>query len=196
MRLPASLKKKISLPERLEEALAQALTSEELPKGHQLFRAGEMCRRIFYIERGLARVYHTSSGGKDVTLWFSAEDTFLTPLDCFARSEPTQDTCELLEPSLVHSCEFTRLGDLMMDNPEMAMAGFFIAMEFLKKFSDLMENHKFISAQDRFERLVNSHRDIFLRAQLGHIASYLGITQETLSRLRAKRTPAAVRDMP
>jgi CRP-like cAMP-binding protein len=188
MGLPASLKSRFRLPEKLEEALAQALLSEDLPKGHLLFRKGEECRRIFFIEKGLARVFHTSSRDKDITLWFSAENTFLTPLDSFARDVPTGDNCELLEPSIVHSCEFTRIGDLMMDHPEMAMAGFFIAMELLKQFSDLMANQKFRSAQERFERLVESHRDIFLRAQLGHIASHLGITQETLSRIRAKRT--------
>lgn len=194
MGLPASLKAKFKLPEKLEEALAQALLSEELPKGHLLFREGETCRRIFFIEKGLARVFHTSTRGKDITLWFSSENTFLTPLDSFARNAPTRDNCELLEPSIVHSCEFTSLGDLMLDHPDMAMAGFFIAMEFLKQFSDLMANQKFQSAQDRFERLVNNHRDIFLRAQLGHIASYLGITQETLSRIRAKRPHTAASD--
>lgn len=187
MGLPASLKRKINLPENMAAALARVLRSEEIPKGHLLFRAGDTCRRIFFIEKGLARVFHAPSEGKDVTLWFCAEGSFLTPLDSFARSVPTQDNCELLEPGIIHSCEFSQLGDLMLEHPDMAMAGFFVAMELLKQFSDRMANQRFLSARDRFEALMANQREIFLRAPLGDIASYLGMTQETLSRLRAEK---------
>ena len=63
--------------------LENLFTLREYSKGDHLFRQGEVCRYLFYIKKGLVRVYYYSSKGKDITLWFSSEDTLVTAIDSF-----------------------------------------------------------------------------------------------------------------
>ncbi len=168
-----------------EAALVQTILREEHPKGHLLFREGQTCRRIFFVQQGMARIFYSSPKGKDVTIWFAAEGGFVTPLDSFTRNAPSQTNCELLEPSILLSLDFTAVEALLQAHPDLARMAFYLTIEILKQHAEFITNLKFRSAKDRFDILMEGHRDIFLRAPLGHIASYLGITQETLSRLRA-----------
>lgn len=187
MEFPLFLLSKLNLSEKSVKELAGAIRYEELPKGHYLFRKGEICRRIFYIETGMARAYYTSSRGKEITAWFAADNNFITALDSFFGDKPAHTNGELLEPSVVFSIEYLQLEALLETNTDTAKVAFRIAMEILKRHTEHLTNIKFQSAKERFDSLMNDYPSIFLRVPLGHIASYLGITQETLSRMRAKK---------
>jgi CRP-like cAMP-binding protein len=176
----------MNLSETSELFIDSIVLREELPKGHILFREGDVCRRIYYIEKGIARVYYNLEG-KEVTAWFSAENSFLTAIDSFSQNIPTHDTCELLEPSVIYSVDYDQLDTMLKEHPEIARIAFYVVIELLKRFSSYVTNTKFQSAKERFETLITNYPTIFLRASLGDIASYLGITQETLSRIRAQK---------
>jgi len=176
-----------SLLENKMDYILGIFQREELPKGHLLYKKGEVCRRIYFIQKGIARVYYTSRKGKDITAWFSAENTFITALDSFAGNVPTNDYCELLEPSVVYWIDYPQLEIMLMGNSDNARLAFHVVIEILKKLTEFITSIKFQSAKDRFDSLINDYPAIFLRVPLGHIASYLGITQETLSRMRAKK---------
>lgn len=176
----------MNFSEKSGTEITDVLLREELPKGHFLFREGELCRKIFLIEKGIARIYY-SLEGKEVTAWFSEENSFLTAIDSFSQNIPTRDNCELLEPSIIYSVDYAQLDAMLRDNPEIARIAFYVVTEILKQFSSYVTSTKFQSAKERFETLITNHPTIFLRVSLGHIASYLGITQETLSRIRAQK---------
>lgn len=169
----------------LEEELKKTFEPKEFPKGDFLFRQGEVCRHLFYIEKGLVRVYYYSETGKEITAWFSAEHTLITAIDSFYHHKPTRDYCEVLEDSVVYPISFTEW-DLILNSEKGSRLAFYILYEIARKMTEYNTSLKFQSADERYRALIKEYPSILQRVSLGHIASYLGITQETLSRIRSK----------
>jgi len=185
MEIPKYIKDKVRFSEELEEKLKILLERKEFSKGQFLFGQGEVCRQIFFIEKGFARVFYISNTGKEITAWFSAENSFITPIDSFYKHTAAQNNCEILEKSVVYSLSYSELENLINNYPEVAKLAFLTSFETAKKMSEFIVSIKFQTAEERYNVLMQSYPYIFQRASLGHIASYLGITQETLSRIRS-----------
>ncbi len=169
------------------EEFTSTFKREELPKGHFLFHPGEVCQKIYYVEEGIARIYYNSEKGKDITAWFFAENSFLTAVDSFYLNKPTRDYCELLEDSIVHSIKFSDMETMLNGSGDMARIAFYTLYEITKRLTEFIVSIKFQTARERYNTLIQEYPHIFKRVSLGHIASYLGITQETLSRIRAEK---------
>ena len=136
-------------------------------------------------KKGLARIYYNTRSGKEITAWFFAENSFLTAHDSFYQQKPAPSCCELLEDSVVYSLKYTDMQAMLNENHDMAKFAFHAVFELAKKLTEFINGIKFQSAEERYNALMFNYPNIFQRARLGHIASFLGITQETLSRIRA-----------
>jgi CRP-like cAMP-binding protein len=185
MNLPEYIKNIAHLSDQTEEKLSQVFRREEFTKGHFLYQQGEICQHIYYIEKGFARVFYYTETGKEITQWFFAENSFLTAVDSFYHHKPTMVYCELLENSVIYSLKYTDMETMLDEEHNMAKLAFHVVYELAKKLSEYIIGLKFQSAEDRYNALMNEYPQIFQRAKLGYIASFLGITQETLSRIRA-----------
>ena len=186
MTYPSFLNDILKVSDKSGNEIRELILRQELPKGHYLFREGELCRKLFFIEKGIARIYF-NQGSKEVTASFSTENSFLVAIDSFSQNIPTRDNCELLEPSIVYSMDYTDLDAILRENPEIARIAFYIVIKILKQFFEYITDVKFQTAKERFEAFLSNHPSIVMKASLGSIASYLGITQETLSRIRAQK---------
>lgn len=174
----------VKLSNELEVEFFKAFKREELPKGHLLFEQGKICKHIFYIEKGFARVYYHSNSGKEITAWFSADNSFVTAIDSFYYHKPTRDYCELIEDSVVYSIKISDMEE-MLEKGNGARLAFYLLYEITGKIVEFIVSIKFQTAEERYNALMQDYPSVFQRASLGNIASYLGITQETLSRIRA-----------
>jgi CRP/FNR family transcriptional regulator, anaerobic regulatory protein len=186
MELSEYLKNIAKLSDSLEEDLKNLFEPKEFSKGDHLFKEGEICRHMFYIEKGLVRVYYYSGNGKEITAWFSAENTLITALDSFYYHRPTNDYCEVLEDSVIYPINFSEF-ELILNSEKGARLAFYILYEITRKMTELISSIKFQSAEERYKALIKENPGIQQRTSLGHIASYLGITQETLSRIRSNK---------
>lgn len=166
--------------------LAEAITTETFPKNYLLHRENTVCRKLFFVETGLARIFYYKNG-KDITYSFVPENTFTTLVDSFFEQKPSRYNIELLEPSTVSSIKYENLMNLFQQSHEIERFGRTITTGFLKSLSDRLISIQFQTATERYQTLQIRYPNILSRVALGHIASYLGITQETLSRLRAKK---------
>ncbi len=186
MELSEYLKNISKLSDSLDEDLKNLFEPKKFSKGDHLFKQGEICRHVYYIEKGLVRVYYYSVSGKEVTAWFSAENTLITALDSFYYHRPTHDYCEVLEDSVVYPINFSEW-EAILNNEQGARLAFYILYEITRKMTEYISNTKFQSAEERYKALMKEYPTLQQRTSLGHIASYLGITQETLSRIRSNK---------
>jgi CRP-like cAMP-binding protein len=184
MEIPKKLKENLKISADFEEELKLLFERKEFSKGELLFRQGDICKHAFYIEKGLVRVYYNSNNGKEITAWFSAENTFITAIDSLFNHKPTSDYCEILENSIVYSIRYSDL-EALLDKGQGGRMAFHVLYEITRKMTEFIVSIKFQTAEERYNTLIQNYPSIFQRAPLGHIASYLGITQETLSRIRA-----------
>jgi CRP-like cAMP-binding protein len=178
------INKQVDIPEELILKLDSLFSKEELPKGTQLFLQNSHCKKVFFFEKGFGRVYYIKDG-KDITHYFFTEDSFSAPIESVFYDQPSHCGMELLEKSIVRTAIYSELEKLIGESAPISKAIQMILIDVLRIFSDRLYTIQFQTAQERYTIMLENYPNIFLRAPLGHIASYLGITQETLSRIRS-----------
>jgi CRP-like cAMP-binding protein len=181
--LPQHIKNHVNLTSQEEQEIGKLFHREEFSKGHFLFHQGDICRHAYFLEKGLARLYHNSSKGKEITDWFFAENQFIAALDSFRKHKPTNFNCVLLEDSIIYSIKSSDFEE-MIDKSH-AMTKFFFRVMYWGACKLAEPMYQFQTAEERYKTLLQEYPFLFQRVQLSYIASFLGITPETLSRLRA-----------
>lgn len=88
MEIPKHIKKIAKLPDSFDEELESIIERREVKKGEFLFEEETMSQHVFFIEKGLARIYYYSNSGKEITAWFFQENSFFTAIDSFNNHTP------------------------------------------------------------------------------------------------------------
>lgn len=161
-----------------------AFKTEELPKGTRLLPPHNYSQKVFFIEKGIARTYYMKDG-KDITHSFIPEDTFFVSIESVFFNSPSPYGAEVLENAVVRTIHYQDLERFIDGSQALQKLSRIVMMNAVKTFSDKLYSIQFQSAQERYNSMLEKFPDIMLRVPLGHVASYLGITQETLSRIRA-----------
>jgi CRP-like cAMP-binding protein len=172
-------------PEELKDILSY-FQKEIIQKNETILKEGQVCHRLYFLEKGVGRSYHINSNGKYVTQWFFGEGSFMTSLESYFQESPSLSYLEILETSTVYSITKENI-DLLFDKyHKMEKFGRIISTEMTTKISNKLNAIQFQTASDRYKYMLKEFPNISNRVSLGDIASYLGITQETLSRIRKK----------
>jgi CRP-like cAMP-binding protein len=178
-------KETLSLNKESIALLEKVVKVEELPKGHLLLKEGQVCHRLYYLEKGTARTFYYHNG-KDITSWIYPEDITFSSWYSFLGRKPSFETIEILEPATVYSITLDELENLYQKSPQIERIGRKMLEQNLSFVDIFYKGYLFMSAKERYNLLLYIFPDITQRVNLGHIASLLGISQETLSRIRAK----------
>ncbi len=169
----------------ISDWLNSSTKTKVYPKGHLLVSEGEYSYRVFYVETGLIRSFYTKDD-KDITEDFFPERSVTASIESALFGRPARFSIEVLETSTVTTCNFNDFSQLSNKNAEINQLEKLVLYNVVKKLSDNNYHLKFHSAKERYERMIKEYPNILLRAPLGHVASYLGITQQTLSVIRAQ----------
>ena len=174
-----------AMPEASLDRLRQCLTEVSYPKGFRVLESGKVEKDIFFIKQGIVRAY-TSVEGKEITFWVGKEGATLVSMKGYVNDEPGYETMELMEDSVLYVLERKKLQELFREDLHIANWGRrYAEMELLETEQRLISMLSAI-ASERYRQLMEKDPELLQRIPLGNIASYLGITQASLSRIRAQ----------
>lgn len=158
---------------------------ENHDKGEILLDEGFVCRKMFFLVNGTVRSYFYQKG-KDVTYWIYPENSLFTSWPSFVNQKVSNEFIETIEKSEVLSISYENWNRLTESHPEMDRFGRIWMEEQMAQIHEFYMGYYFMTAKEKYDLVVSVFPSITQRANLGHIASMLGISQETLSRIRGK----------
>lgn len=173
------------VPAAARHQLTTAFQPIRYPKGHLLMKAGKVEPDIYFISRGIVRAFVYQHNHK-ITFWFGSEGDTVLSMRSYVERQPGYEHIELLEDCLLYRLSTNDLEVLFRENIQIANWGRKLAERELIKTEERLISRQFSTATERYKALLEEHPDLVKRVQLGHIASYLGITQVSLSRIRAE----------
>ncbi|MCC5918918.1 MAG: Crp/Fnr family transcriptional regulator [Cryomorphaceae bacterium] len=152
-------------------------------KGDIFVREGQFAKKAFLIIEGCSRAYYLKDG-KDISDWFTFENQFMAPIVSFFSEKPSHHYVEFIEDSIV--IEFSKETVDKLANKHHDFERFIskVVTETMLGLCERLFTIQFNKAEERYLHLLSVYPDITNRIPLTHIASYLGITLETLSRIR------------
>jgi len=166
--------------------LESVLQYKELARGEFLLKRGHICRHIYFIQKGLFRCFYEQND-KEVNAWFMKEGDVMISVESFYKQVPSMESIQALEPSELYYISYTELQYIYAHYPEFN----FIARVLTERYYSLSEQRLYSirmqSTPQRYQWLMEYWPDIVRRVPAKFIASYLGFTPESLSRLRGKR---------
>ena len=166
------------------DILESIIVPQKYAKGEMILKEGEICRQFLYIDKGLVRQFYFKHG-KEVTEHLGQEQTIVMCIESLFKEEPTKLQMEALEPTTVYALPKADLERVAMHNVNIQILYRKILEESLITSQIHADLVRFETAQDRYKKLCKLCPQVVLRAPLVYIASYLQMTPETLSRVRA-----------
>ncbi|MCK3685101.1 Crp/Fnr family transcriptional regulator [Maribellus sp. YY47] len=180
------LKKWTHISEGDEELILSAFEPVSAKKKKDLLEPNEVCKYIYFVKVGCLRSYYVDAKGIEHIYQIRLNNSWISDLESFFSQRPSKYYIETLEDSELLRISFDRLEQLYREVP--AVERYFRIL-FQKAYINALErlnSTMWESAVDRYNSLLKEHPDVFQRVPLVYIASYLGITPESLSRIRKK----------
>jgi CRP-like cAMP-binding protein len=176
------IEKLVKLNDKAIKALYELADEEFFKKNQYILRQDERCDRIWFIKKGMVRKFHLRDG-KEITTWIHTENDTFTSLTSYAG--------EVGADEFIQACEDTTTISITKNNSK-KLAGIEAFSEFSNKmmareFAKIDFHTKILNSKDargRYNYLGEIAPEMIKRAKLGHIASIIGVSQETLSRIR------------
>ena len=176
-------KKYTALSEKAEEAIVAICSSITIKKNKDLQSIGHTCKTIYFINKGIARIYYFKDG-IDVTENFFFENSIIARVESLFTGKPSRKAIQVLEDAEIVGINANQLFKLYDSFPEIERLFRKIFEAAYVETVHRIEGIQFHTAEERYKALLQEAPDILKRVPLKYIASYLGITQVSLSRIR------------
>lgn len=147
--------------------------------------AGYVCQEIGFINQGCFRTYYLSDG-KEINTQFVFENEFVTDYDSFLQTKPSKYFIQVLEDAEIVTFNLHALQNAYNASQNWERFGRIMAEQSYKMTTQRVESFLFLDGEQRYLELLKNQSHILDRVSLYHIASYLGLERESLSRLRKK----------
>ncbi|HNX65721.1 MAG TPA: Crp/Fnr family transcriptional regulator [Bacteroidales bacterium] len=168
------------------EKFKDLLTEKEIAVKTILLHEGEVATRLYFIRKGCLRLWFNKDG-KDITLQFFFDGQAVASMESFFSNRPSMFTLESIEPTTVISLTRENFELLQHTFPEMKEGFQDILFQRLRNYTQLFLSRIKDTPRERYDDLVKNHPEIIKRVPQHYIASYLGITPISLSRIRNRK---------
>jgi CRP-like cAMP-binding protein len=176
----------IPVSDALRARLISLLRVETFPKKTILLREGQICNHIYFIEKGFVRSFCRKES-QEITSWFMKEGDVFISVNSFFNRQPTREYIETIEESTLCYIHYDELQEIYKDFIEFNIIGRVLTEKYYVLCEERLYSIRKQRSEERYQFLLSYHPQILQRAPLKYVASYLGISLETLSRIRAKK---------
>ena len=185
------IKTNLNLSSEAEEFLYSISKEKILPKGEVLIRQGEVVKKTFFVTTGCLRSYCIDKNGKEHTLQFAIKDWWISDYIAIHSDELATLTVECLKESKVIEFNAKELDEIHERFPEFESYQRHNLERHVVSLHKRILNQLQLSAAERYDLFLKQYPDIEQHTRNFHIASYLGITQQSLSRIRVEKVKTA-----
>jgi CRP-like cAMP-binding protein len=178
--------KYIPISETLRKELGDRITFKTFKKGELVHDADKVCTSSYFIQSGLLHTYFIKDG-KAISEYFSCEEEWVNSPRSFRQRQIDIYYIEAIENTNAFCLHVNDLVYLFEHFPEMERYARLSMGTVFGHFMERITSMRFTTAKEKYQHFCKTYHDIYHRIPLGMVASYLGITQETLSRIRAEK---------
>lgn len=181
-----NIQKHLTLDLSDKKLITSLFSIQEFRKKQLLLNQGQICKSLFFVERGSLRAFNINEAAKESTIMFAIQDWWITDMNSFLNQKPALVAVQALEDSSVLALDFESFESLLEKKPKFER---YFRILFQKAY--VREQQRALDAismttEDRYNRFVSKYPQIVERVNQKQIASYLGITPEFLSSIKRK----------
>lgn len=174
------------LSNELEDYLTSHLTKLEIPKKRFLLKQGQISSNIYFVKKGLVRCFYLKED-KEVSSWFMSEGDVITSVESFFNQSVSYESIQTLEDSVLYSISYKDLQHAYLTFPEFNFVGRVLTEKYYRLSEQRLYSLRMQRALEKYHYLLQYFPQLIQRVPSKYLASYLGITEETLSRIRAQK---------
>jgi CRP-like cAMP-binding protein len=164
-------------------ALANCVQIKEYKNGDIILSQGNTNKHLYFLEMGLVRAFYYKDE-KELTSWIFPENTLFISVYSFLTQTPSFETIEAIEDCKIYSISHSKLQELYNLHLDLNVVGRKLTEMYYVQMAERATNLRMIDSKTRYENFIKNYPNLINRIPLGYIASYLGMSQETLSRIR------------
>lgn len=174
------------LSQEAKDYLHENLKRLEVPRKKFILRQGRICYNIYFVQTGLLRCFYIKND-KEINSWFMKEGDVIVSVESFFDQTPGYENIQVLEDCVLYYIDYNELQYLYNNCPEFNFVGRALIEKYYKLSEQRLYSLRMQKAAEKYSFMMNNFPHIIQRVPSKYIASYLGITEETLSRIRAQK---------
>lgn len=168
-------------------AVLDAMTSTfSIPKGQTLLEPGRVCNDIYFLTHGLFRMYYVDPDGREINYRFALENNFLVDFQSFLSRKPSHYYWQAMESSQGFAFNYGDVQDAYQRSRNWERFGRLMAEQVYQQVNERIELLQFLAPEQRYLHVVATQPFLMRHISQFHLSSYLGVTPESLSRIRKR----------
>jgi CRP-like cAMP-binding protein len=167
-------------------ALKSISTEKFLKKGDYLLRQDEVCKKSYWIAKGIARKYYLNNG-KEITTELYFDTDIAISFDSYCLQTPSREFIQALTDITVFQTDFAAFQKAKQEFAKLVVLDLMMTEYYAMWLENRLFQFHTLDAAQRYRKLIDEHPQIIQNIPLTYIASYIGISLETLSRIRARK---------
>lgn len=166
--------------------LLKSCTISTYKNKDQIIKSLERQQNLYFLTSGLVRGYYIDEQGNEITIRFVNNQGWITHYTALLSNEPSKYTFQCLEECTVIKLPIEKINQGYNQFPSLERLGRLIAESVLKMQQARIESFQFLDAEARYLKFLDNYPELFNRVSLSHLSTYLGITRQSLTRIRKK----------